>query len=57
MTSYLSFSVSGYLRCWRSTPAPSPGCEAVMIESLIGLAVAIALGIYLVVTLLKPERF
>jgi len=28
-----------------------------MIESLIGLAVAIALGIYLVVTLLKPERF
>jgi K+-transporting ATPase KdpF subunit len=28
-----------------------------MIEPLIGLAVAIALGIYLVVTLLSPERF
>jgi K+-transporting ATPase KdpF subunit len=35
----------------------SAGCEAHMIEPLIGLAVAIALGIYLVVTLLAPERF
>ncbi|WP_409558772.1 K(+)-transporting ATPase subunit F [Agrobacterium sp.] len=28
-----------------------------MIEALFGLLVAIALGIYLVVTLLRPERF
>ncbi|WP_199498787.1 MULTISPECIES: K(+)-transporting ATPase subunit F [Mesorhizobium] len=28
-----------------------------MIEPLIGLAVALALGIYLVVTLIRPERF
>jgi K+-transporting ATPase KdpF subunit len=31
--------------------------EANMIEPLIGLAVAIGLGIYLVVTLIRPERF
>ena len=31
--------------------------EADMFEPLLGLAVAIALGIYLLVTLLKPERF
>ncbi|MBY0613443.1 MAG: K(+)-transporting ATPase subunit F [Beijerinckiaceae bacterium] len=28
-----------------------------MFEPLLGLAVALALGVYLVVTLLKPERF
>ncbi|PYB71769.1 MULTISPECIES: K(+)-transporting ATPase subunit F [Rhizobium] len=28
-----------------------------MLEPLFGLAVAVALGIYLVVTLLRPERF
>ncbi|MFN3718842.1 MAG: K(+)-transporting ATPase subunit F [Rhizobium rhizophilum] len=28
-----------------------------MLEPLFGLIVAIALGIYLVVTLLRPERF
>ncbi|WP_210201986.1 K(+)-transporting ATPase subunit F [Rhizobium subbaraonis] len=28
-----------------------------MLEPLFGLAVAIALGVYLVVTLLRPERF
>jgi len=28
-----------------------------MIEPLIGLLVALALGIYVVVTLIKPERF
>jgi len=28
-----------------------------MLEPLFGLAVAIALGIYLIVTLLRPERF
>ncbi|KQZ14377.1 K(+)-transporting ATPase subunit F [Mesorhizobium sp. BE184] len=28
-----------------------------MIEPLIGLAVALALGVYLVITLIRPERF
>jgi len=28
-----------------------------MLEPLIGLAVALALGVYLVVTLIRPERF
>ncbi|WP_371833307.1 K(+)-transporting ATPase subunit F [Ferirhizobium litorale] len=28
-----------------------------MIEAFIGLAVAVALGAHLVVTLLRPERF
>ncbi|NTJ43700.1 K(+)-transporting ATPase subunit F [Agrobacterium larrymoorei] len=28
-----------------------------MLEPLFGLFVAIALGIYLIVTLLRPERF
>ncbi|MCA1369280.1 K(+)-transporting ATPase subunit F [Ensifer aridi] len=28
-----------------------------MIEALIGLIVAIALAVYLVVTLVRPERF
>jgi K+-transporting ATPase KdpF subunit len=28
-----------------------------MIEALFGLLVALALGVYLVVTLLRPERF
>jgi K+-transporting ATPase KdpF subunit len=31
--------------------------EARMLEPLFGLVVAIALGVYLVVTLLRPERF
>jgi len=28
-----------------------------MLEPLFGLLVAVALGIYLIVTLLRPERF
>jgi len=28
-----------------------------MLEPLFGLLVAVALGIYLVITLLRPERF
>ncbi|MBW8300236.1 K(+)-transporting ATPase subunit F [Shinella sp. WSJ-2] len=28
-----------------------------MLEPLFGLLVAVALGVYLVVTLLRPERF
>jgi K+-transporting ATPase KdpF subunit len=31
--------------------------EASMFDALIGLAVALGLGVYLVITLLKPERF
>jgi K+-transporting ATPase KdpF subunit len=31
--------------------------EGEMFEPLLGLAVAVALGIYLLITLLKPERF
>ena len=37
---------------------PSTGCEeGAMLEPLFGLVVAIALGLYLAVTLLRPERF
>ncbi|MGO9675052.1 MAG: K(+)-transporting ATPase subunit F [Methylocella sp.] len=28
-----------------------------MFEPLLGLAVAVALGVFLLITLLKPERF
>ncbi|MCX7303488.1 MAG: K(+)-transporting ATPase subunit F [Hyphomicrobiales bacterium] len=28
-----------------------------MVEPLLGLAVALALGIYLLITLIRPERF
>ncbi|MDF1634909.1 K(+)-transporting ATPase subunit F [Mycoplana sp. MJR14] len=39
-------------------PASSTACEeARMFEPLLGLFVAIALAVYLVVTLLRPERF
>jgi hypothetical protein len=31
--------------------------EAIMTEALIGLGVALALGVYLVITLIAPERF
>jgi K+-transporting ATPase KdpF subunit len=31
--------------------------ETFMFDALIGLAVALGLGVYLVITLLKPERF
>jgi K+-transporting ATPase KdpF subunit len=31
--------------------------EGRMFEPLLGLAVAVALGVYLLITLLKPERF
>jgi K+-transporting ATPase KdpF subunit len=39
------------------TPARSAHCEDGMIEALLALAVAGALVVYLVVTLLRPERF
>ncbi len=39
-------------------PVPSTGFEgAAMLEPLFGLVVALALGIYLIITLLRPERF
>jgi K+-transporting ATPase KdpF subunit len=39
-------------------PARSTGFEGtIMLEPLFGLFVALALGVYLVVTLLHPERF
>jgi len=31
--------------------------EAIMFDSIAGLLVALALGVYLVFALLKPERF
>ena len=38
--------------------APATGCEEViMIEPIIGLVVALALSVYLLVTLLRPEWF
>jgi K+-transporting ATPase KdpF subunit len=40
-----------------STPAPSASCEAAMFELVLGLAVVAGLAIYLVVTLIAPERF
>lgn len=42
--------------CSPFVPLRSTGCEATqMLEPPFGLAVAIALGIYLVATLLRPE--
>ena len=39
-------------------PTPSTGSEAAqMLEPLFGLFVALALGAYLIITLLRPERF
>jgi K+-transporting ATPase KdpF subunit len=29
----------------------------ILMEALLGLAVAVALGVYLLVTLLRPEKF
>jgi K+-transporting ATPase KdpF subunit len=31
--------------------------EGSMLEPILGLVVAVALGVYLLITLLKPERF
>ncbi|HEV2502493.1 MAG TPA: K(+)-transporting ATPase subunit F [Mesorhizobium sp.] len=31
--------------------------EVILMEALLGLAVAAALGVYLLVTLLRPEKF
>jgi K+-transporting ATPase KdpF subunit len=44
---------------WAFTPKPSTVSEggAAMIEPILGLVVALALGVYLIITLLHPERF
>ncbi len=36
---------------------PASACEATMFEPIAGLAVAAALGLYLLFTLIHPERF
>jgi len=38
-------------------PRYAVGCEAAMSDPAIGLIVAIGLGIYLIYTLLRPEKF
>jgi K+-transporting ATPase KdpF subunit len=38
-------------------PCCATGYEAAMSDPLIGLAVAIGLGVYLVYTLVHPEKF
>jgi K+-transporting ATPase KdpF subunit len=39
-------------------PVASLGFEGtIMIEALLGLAVALGLGVYLLFTLIRPERF
>jgi K+-transporting ATPase KdpF subunit len=37
--------------------SPSTGCEGTTMDPIFGLIVALALGIYLLVTLIRPERF
>ncbi|WP_213360879.1 K(+)-transporting ATPase subunit F [Ancylobacter defluvii] len=58
-TSFFSLSASPRSPPSASMRAFSPGSReaAIMIEPILGLAVAVALGFYLVVTLLRPERF
>jgi len=54
----ISDSASSLLQRSRSTPAPATLSEGgAMVEPLIGLAVAIGLAGYLIVTLIKPEWF
>jgi K+-transporting ATPase KdpF subunit len=46
------------LRSWGFTPTPATGSEeARMTDPLIGLAVGALLAVYLVYTLIRPERF
>ena len=40
---------------WRPMPPGSTGCEPAML--IISFLIALALAVYLVVTLLAPERF
>jgi K+-transporting ATPase KdpF subunit len=42
---------------WPSRSAASNGCEAPMFETALGLIVALALFVYLILALLRPERF
>jgi K+-transporting ATPase KdpF subunit len=41
----------------RFTPILYSVCEGAMVEALIGLFIAAALAVYLVATLLRPEKF
>jgi K+-transporting ATPase KdpF subunit len=54
-------SVSPFSYFWRSAPMRAPAHvferERFMYEPIIGLCVAMALGVYLVYTLLHPEKF
>ncbi|WP_427142234.1 K(+)-transporting ATPase subunit F [Shinella sp. G-2] len=55
-----SFLRSAAARSSSSPPMPARSTgfeERPMLEPLFGLFVALALGAYLVVTLLRPERF
>lgn len=38
-------------------PSFAVGCEAAMSDPVIALIVAIGLGVYLVYTLIRPEKF
>jgi K+-transporting ATPase KdpF subunit len=58
LTPSISPSDSHSSPSWGSTPTPATGCEeAHMIEPLIGLVVSALLAVYLVYTLIRPERF
>ncbi|TBW41364.1 K(+)-transporting ATPase subunit F [Siculibacillus lacustris] len=38
--------------------APATGCEAtIMTEPIVALVIAVALGVYLLHTLLRPEKY
>lgn len=38
--------------------SPPSGCElGAMLEPILGLIIAVAIGIYLLATLIRPERF
>jgi K+-transporting ATPase KdpF subunit len=38
--------------------SPPSGCEQrAMLEPILGLIIAVAIGIYLLATLIRPERF
>jgi len=57
-------SHAGYLvlRAWPGAGGPDGGlcrfaAEIAMFEAILGLVVALALGVYLIITLIAPEKF
>jgi K+-transporting ATPase KdpF subunit len=55
---------AGYrvLRAWPRADGPHGGLcrraeEIAMFEAILGLVVALALGVYLIITLIAPEKF